>query len=178
MGHVHAYFWQNSCRFSHQRFSKTFEKTVKLCRSAWRKSRQTRTEFSNENRKVLETHGNHHHPGTAVSSWSIKRGNGARINNWYVKGNETLSQNDLFFILISALMLLLPAWICIFSRVWGDLDQRSCILECNGRKHNFPDKIFTPHISHLHEVLINLCLSTARGELTLTECEHNPQLSS
>lgn len=63
--------------------------TVKLCRSEWRTSRQTRTEFNNENRKVLETHGNHHHPGWAVSTWTIKGGDGARINHWYVKGNET-----------------------------------------------------------------------------------------
>lgn len=32
-----------------------------------------------------------------------------RINNRYVKGNETLSQNDLFFTLISALRLPFPA---------------------------------------------------------------------
>lgn len=140
--------FDRTCRFSRQRFSKTFEKTVKPCRSEWRKSRQTRTEFSNENRKVLETHGNHHHPGWAVSSWTIKGGNGARINNWYVKGNETLSQNGLFFILISALVLLLPACICISSRVWGDLDQSSCVLERNGRKRNFPTSRWKLYASH------------------------------
>lgn len=75
---------------------RNFRKTVELCRSERRKSRQTRTEFSYENRKVLETHGNHHHPGWAVSSWTIKGGNGPRINNWHVEGNEALSQNGLF----------------------------------------------------------------------------------